>query len=253
MLRITLSKLTAYRSFWRFLATYTVAIPAIFYAGSNILEFSIENTALPFGQWFQLPQAWQTVTALSRFLLFIPAFFIIQLVCAEVDLRLVRAHVASGLDRHEIIACWVLTNVLQLAVGSIVSLMTVALLANGASPAAGWKLTTILLPQVGNLIYGLTFLNLAMLIGLIMRRPVPAIGVLMLWPMMIERLVGYVMSRNSLDRFVMYLPFEAMAKLVSLPQGDITVNVWGTSSWVVIAYCLLFTALAWGRLRQMDL
>ena len=253
MLRLTLSKLIGYRSFWRFFLLHLLAIPALFYVGSNFVEFSMQNSTLSIGQWFKLPQAWQTVAALSRALLFIPAFFIIQLVCAELELRLVRAHVAAGLERHDVVGSWIVTNALQVLAGSIVSLGTVALLAKSPDSAADWDLGRIFRQQFGYILYGLCFLNMAVLIGLSTRRPVYAIGILMLWPMVIERLLGFVLTRNKLGHLNPYLPFEAMATLVPFPESHAMFEILAPSSLVSIAYGCGFALLAWLRLRQLDL
>lgn len=253
MLRVILAKLVAYRSFWRFLALHVLGIVGCFYAGSNFVDLSLKGSVLPIGQWFSLPQAWTTTAAIARWLLYVPAFFTVQVVCAELELRLVRAHVVAGLERRDVVIGWVLQNALLTASGVVASLVAAAVFARGASAEGAYNLVSILHPQLGYALYGIAFLNFAILCAAFMRRPVPSLGLLMLWPLVLEPIVGWAFAKNGYPAVEKYLPFEALGTLVPLPGGGNGFDLSSPFSWLAVAYGVAASLLAWGRLRQLDL
>lgn len=253
MLRVILAKLVAYRSFWRFFAMHIVGILGCFYAGSNFVDLSLKGSVLPIGQWFSLPQAWSMTAAIARWLLYVPAFFTVQVVCAELELRLVRAHVVAGLERRDIVIGWALQNALLTASGVVASLAAAAVFARTASAEGAYELGSILHPQLGYALYGIAFLNIAVLCAVGMRRPVPSLGLLMLWPLVLEPIVGWAFAKNGYPEVEKYLPFEALGTLVPLPGGGNGFDLASPFSWLAVAYGIAAGLLAWGRLRQLDL
>lgn len=253
MLRLTLSKLLRYPSFWRFFALFLAAIPLGFYAGAYFVDFALSDTGLPMRLWFQGPHAWATATTIARWGLFAPAFLIVQLICSEVELRLVRAQVAAGLERHEIVLGWILINTLQILAGGLISLLTVALLARASDDGATANLMQIWAPQLGFFIYGFSFLNFAILAALTLRRPASALGLLILWPLLIEPFISWQLSHQGYASIKKYLPFEALAAAVPAPLGELSWASLATPMAVSLAWGCAAALGAWAYLRRINL
>lgn len=253
MLRITLAKLLRYPSFWRFFLLFTLSIPLSFYAGAYFVDFALSDSALPIRLWFQRPHAWATVATLARWLLFAPAFLIVQIICSEIELRLVRAQVAAGLERHEIVIGWILINTLQILAGSLISLGTVALLARMNEDGLDSSSIQIWAPQLGFLIYGFSFLNFAILAALTLRRPAPALALLILWPLLIEPFIGWQLGHQGYASLKKYLPFEALAAAVAAPLGELSWASLAMPMSLSLAWGLAAGLGAWAYLRRINL
>lgn len=253
MIRLVIARLLPYPSFWKFIALQVVSIVLLFYVASNISAATMHGDAAPFAQMFVLPQAWMTACALGRWLFFIPALFTIQIVAAELELKLVRAQTITGQERYHIVAGWAIQSTVLVVVAALTTALTPMLVSLSSSGTAGWDLMKLAKAELGYCLYGVSFLGLAGLCAILLRRPVPALILLTLLPLAIEPLLGMILARNGLSEWKPYLPFAAMDTLVPWPSADTAFAPNSPLTYLSIAYGLLFYVATGLRLHWTDL
>ena len=252
MMRVVLAKLSHYLSFWKFVALHVAAMVAVAYAAAHLTDIQVQGSSIPFADFFTLPTAWRTACYLGRWLYFIPAFFVIQFVAAEMELKLVRAQIIAGLERHAIVVGWIVTNGLMALIGVAGAVVTVFLFgkSSGSGDSAAWAAITSI---AGFFLYGLVFLTFAMLCAVVMRRPVPAIALLLLWPMAAEPLLGLALDHYVAAGVSDYLPFGSLSTLTPMPGNAPAFAFASIKTWVSAMYGIIAAVAAWGRLAALDL
>lgn len=247
MIRFVLARLLHYKSFYKFLALYVgVSLLLVFIASSVMM--ATDDQQLPLAQIFRMPGAWATVTAITRWTYYIFAFFTVQLVCAEQELRLVRAYVIAGHERVGPVLGWLLQSLLLTAVAVLVAI--IAVLWRGQYGSA--SLSDAARPLVGFGLYGVVFLSISVLAALLMRRPVPTIALLCFWPLAIEPIVGLLLRRWNLDDWSAYFPFSTLSTLVAWP-GSSPFVLAAPTTFAAAGYGLLALGASWLLLAKRDL
>jgi ABC-type transport system involved in multi-copper enzyme maturation permease subunit len=253
MIRLLSARLLPYRSFAKFSLLQVMAVILLIYVVSHFSSFSVQGEDVPIGSLFSRPQGWQSAAALVRWLFFIPAFFTVQLICAELELKIVRAQLIAGLERHNIVAGWTLQNSLLAIIGvatTVVATLAFCKVAEGGADDFVFALAA----ESGLFLYGVIFLNCAMLCAVFMRRPIPALVLLIAWPLVIESLIGVLLDKYVYAGISQYLPFSSFSTLASWPKGPGTgFDPTATLSLLSIGYGVLVPIVTWWRLRQIDL
>lgn len=253
MIRVVTARLTGYRSFWKFLGLQSGAIFLLAYVASRLSSFSVQGGELPIGAWFSPPMVWQTVCALARWVYFVPAFFTVQLVCAELELRLVRAQVIAGLEPRDSVVIWTLQNVLLTLAAVVATVLTVFALGAFGSGAGEWSLANVMRAELGFALYGFVFLNGAVLCAVLLGRPVPAITLLMLWPMIVEPAIGFALQHYGLENLRDLLPFATLGTLTSFPGGGAEISPMSLTTLLCAGYGVGAALLTGLRLSHADL
>ena len=251
MIRTLLSKLLPYRSFRRFLALHVGGIVVLLYVASSCQSIHIQGNELPLGRWFSFPEMWRLASALARWLYYIPAAFVVQIVCAEFELKLVRAQIIAGLERRDIIVGWLLQNALLTVFATVTAFAMAALV--GINAGSGWEPGVALTSAVGFVLYGIAFLNFAVLAAVLLRRPVPALTALTLWPLVVEPAAGAILERYGLTAWHMYLPFTSLGYLAPFPGLSEPFVLLAPVTAAALGFAVLAPVLAWLRLERLDL
>ncbi len=252
MIRVVVARLGRYRSFYKFTALHAVGVFLLGYAASRLTNMDVQGQPMPFGLWFERPTAWGTVAALARWLFYFPAFFTVQIVCAELELKLVRAQVIAGQERRDVVLGWLLQSVILTLVAVAMSLLTAAALGH-AAPSGAWDLASALRVELGFALYGLVFLSCAVLAAALMRRPVPALAVLFLWPIAAEPLLGFTLGHYGFEKWRDYLPFTSLGSLVPWPGTGATFDPTASMTIVSLGYGVAVVLLTWLHLAKRDL
>ena len=256
MIRLLSAKLFSYLSFHRFTLLHLGLIVLLSYAASQ-LTLNIQGSVDLLHGLFARPAVWRTIVGLSRWLLYIPAFFVIQLVCAEFELKVVRAQVIAGLERWQIVLSWVVQNLLLVTCGLITTIACGLVLGYAsieqADVGVASSLLSLLRAELGYLIYGMAFLNAAVLSGVLLRRPVPAIMLLVLWPLLIEPVLTFTLEHKQLAAVVPYLPFASLGTLVTWHDASTAFDPFALTTWVALAYGLAAVLAAGLLLERADL
>ncbi len=251
MIRLLARKLLPYRSFTKFTVLHVGAMLLLVFVATHLSSFSTNGGSLPLGAMFARPDAWQSVCALTRWLFFIPAFFVIQMVCAELEMKLVRAQILAGLERRQIIAGWLLQNVVVTVVATTAAVAATLLICSSNGTEAT---TSPLVTELGFFLYGMLFLAFALLWAIVTRRPIPATVLLLCWPIAIEPLLGVALDHYVSDGLSSYLPFACFSSLVTWPTGGGAVlSLTAPSSLLSLGYGVIAILLGWLRLARLDL
>jgi hypothetical protein len=247
MIRLMLARLLPYRSFPKFLALHGAGIVLLAYIASRFTSVEVQGQAQAISRLFEGAVAWHTVAGLTRWLYFVPAFFTVQLVASEMELRLVRAQVVAGLEHHHVVLVWGLQSTLLAAFGAVVAGFISAVLGgSGIGPA--------LVTESGLFLYGLIFLSAAVCMTVYLRRPVPALVLLIAAPFVIAPMVGYVMGHYGLTQASEYLPFSTLHHLVPWPEDGLPINpTVSAGTLAACGYGVLANVLTWLRLKTTDL
>lgn len=249
--RLLVAKLLPDLSFRKYAALHFLSILALAYVLSGITGFMINAEELSLASMFQWPQIWTTIASYSRWLFAIPAFFIIQTVCADLELKIVRAHLIHGMERWQVTVLWQLQSALLASIGVVAS--TVAALSFGQPHLRdiGHELGFILRTELGYGFYGVIYLNFAILMALGFRRPAPAIGLLLAAPALIEPAIGLLLERYGYGFAKEFLPFACLGTLTAAgPPG--TAGGSSLSAIVAVGYGALAMLAVAGKLRTSD-
>jgi hypothetical protein len=256
MMRLLAARLLNYRSFHKFTLLHVSLIVLLCYVASRF-TLNIQGSIDVLRNLFALPGVWRTVTGLSRWLFYIPAFFVIQLVCAEFELKLVRAQIIAGLERWQMVASWVAQNLLLTVVAVITTVACGALLGYNSVEQTDSSLTVLLVQllraELGYAIYGMAFLNVAVLCAVLLRRPVPAIVLLVLWPMLGEPALSYGLEHYGWAAAQSYLPFASLGTLVTWHETTAPFDPFAMTTLVAVVYAALAAGVAWLVLERADL
>lgn len=247
MIRLLLARLLPYRSFPKFLVLHAVAVMMVAYVASRFTSVSVQGSAQVVSRLFEGPVGWHTVAVLTKWAFFIPAFFTVQLVAAELELKLVRFQIVAGLEPRDVVAGWSLQSALLALFGAVVAAVIAFLL--GAS-----GLGDALMTGLGFFLFGLVFLCGAVCVTCFLRRPVPSLVLLLLWPLALEPLLGLILGYYGLDSVKGLLPFSAMSALVPWPADGLPVNPSLSPATILgVAYGVVAALVSWLKLSRSDL
>jgi hypothetical protein len=250
MIRLALAKLRPYRSFWRFLALFAAADLLVAFVGSHVTSFATQGQATPLSALLTGANAWAAACALSRFNLIVLGFFVVQLVAAELELRVARAQVIAGLERRDVVAAWLVQSAI-LGAAAVVAAAVTALLFGGDEARTGSALGAGAAALGGLFVYAVAYLSVAVLCATLLRRPVPALALLLGAPLALEPLLGFALDRYGWGQAAPYLPFATLAKWAPWPGGEPLALTSFTAA--AVGYGVAAVGLTWARLAQVDL
>ena len=264
ILSIEWMKIRYYRTFWILLAVIAVCIPAF-----NYIVYDLTNNSFPkmngqsiLGSPFSFPEVWRTVNYFGGILVFMPAILIITLITNEFSYRTHRQNIIDGWSRGQFITAK-LAEVLILSVFvtaiSFGSCLYFGLISHSPKPLKlDWN-------QLQYIFYffiqTVSYLMIALVISLLIRRAGLAMGVFFLY-MIVEQFV-VVLGRNKYQqKWVNYLPEEVTDRLIPQPFGQKLRSSAFVDDWqkqvpvfLVVAglYIVIYLVVVSWRFRKADL
>jgi len=258
LLKIEWIKLKYYRTFWVLLVFFLISLIAL-----NIFAYNLynNNRMIAFGEIkaasaFSFPYVWQTVSYLSGFLLVIPALLIITLTTNEITFRTQRQNIIDGVSRIQFIH----TKILLVIILSLIFTVSVGIC------TLFFGIYEKRLMNFDNAIYlfyfflqCVSYINLALLFGLYIKKAGFAISSFILYAWVIEKSVAGILNITFKNHIGNYLPLNTSDKLIPLPilknvstqfteAGSISV-----SFLVLGIYLIGFYYLATIKIRNEDL
>lgn len=247
MIRSLFYKLAPYKSFHKFVLLQVVGLFLLFFIASRFSSLAVQGAELPLGDLFTLPAAWRTSVALSRFLFWIPAVFLIQLICAELELKIVRAQIIAGLERYQLVLGWVVLGFVLSIIGVVATILCVGALAHGSGYKGMIDSCTSLA------VYGFSFMCWAVLAATLMQKPVPSIVLLFMGPTIIESMAHYALGYYDFPAAQAHLPFAVLAELVAWPNLAVGATLSLPTVFEALAFGVVAAIGAAWRLHKMDL
>lgn len=221
LLRTEWLKIRKYPAFWWMIGIALLSYPGLNAIGYNAYKelLSNEGTSMivkMLGNPFAFPQAWHTVTYFSSFFIFIPAVVVIMFITNEYTYKTHRQNVIDGWSREQFMSAK-MVDVLIVSFLTTLICTLVALVVGSMNIADGAF-------QLGNeikyipLFFLQTFsqLSLAFLIAFLARKAFIALGIFIVYYLIIENIAVAVLKRYVNDVGA-YLPFEISDRILPPP------------------------------------
>jgi ABC-type transport system involved in multi-copper enzyme maturation permease subunit len=222
LLSIEWLKLKTYRTFWILAGLYLLSI-----VGLNFIAFRIQQEiyhakeakgmaemilgATP----YSFPITWQMTAYMSSFLLFIPGLIMIISITNEYSYRTHRQNIIDGWTRREFILVKIMVALI-LAIASTIMVIISAILfglADGNRPFSfdNFEYITFYLLQA------ISYIMVALLIAVLVKRGGLAIGIYFLYSLIIENVIMGFLNFKAGTTAGRYLPLQSTDELIPFP------------------------------------
>jgi ABC-2 type transport system permease protein len=248
LFRIEWLKIRYYKAFWFLLGFFAVSI-----IGLNYIAYSFRmsaddkagkvNSAALLGHPFSFPDVWQAVSYLSGFLLFFPGLIMITLISNEFTYKTHRQNIIDGWSRIQFISVKLVWVFLLALAGAVVVAGTALLFGSmGSTP-----LTADKLEYIGYFfIEALNYTAVALLFGTLIKRAGLAIGLFILYIMIIKNLLSWLANFHNNLHIGDFFPLSITDKLITFPiVKDLSAmfQVSGPAPWVLLAGSIVYLFL----------
>ncbi len=222
-------KLKSYKVFWILFAMYFVGLALVCSSGMFLMEYlksrgadfeGIDPTILPL---YDFPDVWQNITYVATFFKLFLAFIVVISVTNEISYRTLRQNVIDGLSKYQF-----LLSKLML-IGALALAATIFLFLEGLVTGMVYshvKEARFIFQNLEFLLaYFLevcTFLSLAFLLSLLIRKSGFVIVLLFMYTLIFEPFIAVNLQFNrhipdTLDWIVPFLPIKSLNNLIQIP------------------------------------
>ena len=263
LLKIEWLKLKNYRTFWILFILYIISnygvmrIAHFVYldVADNVGKNKIAATLMGVNP-FTFPSVWQTATYMCSFLLFIPALLVIISVTNEFSYKTHRQNIVDGLSRMQFIS----VKLVLVVIASLLATLLAFLMGLTFGLTEGSTFSFDKIEYIGYFfIQALSYCSVAMVFSLLLKRSGLSIGVYFLYIVVLENLVGGIMSNNFGDSAGQYLPLNSTDALIPFPFfRKVTNNFLNVPNYSILlplaaAYLLLYFVFSVRRFKTDDL
>lgn len=251
LLKLEWMKVKNYRTFWIFIGLYVLGLFSINYI---FYQFQLElKKELPLDLFpYAFPKIWQTIAWISSWLLYFPGMLMILVITNEHTYKTHRQNIVDGMTRQQFIYSKIQVAVALAIITTIICVINAIIFGrlHGSSPT--WEGSRFIWYCF---LQGLSYIFLAMIVAVLVRRGVLAMGIFFLYGLVFEQLLGLLMSEYVIKGSWYYFPLQTTDVLIPVPfanevvyKGAPEANVLIICSVVYIAlYC--FLASVGSRLR----
>jgi ABC-2 type transport system permease protein len=220
--------------------------------GNNLKNFAGMNN-IPL---YQFPDIWHNITYVAGFLKFILAIYVIISITNEITYDTLRQNIMNGLSRVDFILSK-LFLVFLLSLGSTLFVFITGF-SLGITTTTNLALHDVIKYSGFIPAYFLqlsAYLIFALLIGLLIRRTGLAMGLLFLYSLIVEPVLGLRIHSEAIKGF---LPMKSISNLIHMPFGkyllrEVQDYVTFREILIVIAYVAIFIGLTYLLLKKRDL
>jgi hypothetical protein len=229
---------------------------------NDIRNDAVKNSPIPIPEVsiYQFPGIWHNLTYIagSRFFLLFPALIMVLLITNEITFRTLRQNIIDGYSRRDSFFAKLLV-VLGISI-----LVTAFVFLNGLilgflhSPAADWKFllskTSFVLAFFIEVI---AFTSFALMIGLLVKKSIFAMGVLAIWAVIADPIITHYLG----DWYKQFMPINSITTLIELPNS-ILMKMFGmqfkeyieiTGLAIVLVWTIIFNTVSWYILKIRNL
>jgi ABC-2 type transport system permease protein len=223
-LQIEWMKLKNNRAFWVLIILYMLSI-----VGINYITFRVQQNMLADKQAkhmaemligqppYSFPVVWQMVAFTSSFLLFIPGLLMIMSVTNEYSYKTHRQNIIDGWTRRDFITSKMGLAIVLSVVSTIMVILTAALF---GFLEGNQEFSTEKFEYIGYFfIQALSYIMVALLISVLVKRGALAIGIYFLYTVVIENVIKSVLNHyfNNIGK---YMPLQSTDELIPAPILD---------------------------------
>jgi ABC-2 type transport system permease protein len=219
LLRIEWMKIKNYRTFWILLGITILSIPGVNYAVYSIVAGITKGKGggRPIGNFWALPDGWQTACYVSSMLFIMPAILIITLTTNEFSFKTHRQNIIDGWSRGSFIGVKLIGVLLLSLVCTLVVLLTVlgfGYFSGGAGAHVSvWQGSRFLFFYF---VQVLSYSMIAFVLSVLIKRSGLAIGLFLIY-MIVEQVVMGILTGLLHFSPAQYLPEESTDRLIPFP------------------------------------
>lgn len=249
LLTIEWLKLKSFRMFWVVLIAYALIIALVIKQASE-LKLDLPITQL---EALQYPDVWHIISWAANTLNILLAAVIIFYVCDEFRNHTVRKQIIDGMTEAEFVIGKMFI-VIGLAIFSTLVLFVIGLIFGVKPPGSDSSIMWEKIHYLGlHFLSLLTYMSLGMLLGMLLKRAIPALMVFILL-----HIVEFIFVRSIGGSLIELLPLHAMDDMIQVPFLAGKVLEPAKNSIVVISvavafYFILANILSWYKLKRSSL
>jgi len=265
LLKIEYNKISRYWIFWGMAIILTVGLTTLYWGIEPFINENVKgpsNAPIPIPQFslYEFPNIWHNLTYLAgmRFFLLFPALLITLLVTNEVTYRTLRQNVIDGLSRREIVtAKIILVFIISLAL-VILLFLNGLLLGLIHSKDSSWILFFDKINYLAAYFLEVfSFGMLALLIGILVKKALFAIGILLGYSVILEPIAHHY-SPEWLQRIY---PLASIGRLIDIPNSGL-MRMFGVNFRtyidildvvIVSVWAVIFALLSYYIIKKRDL
>lgn len=223
LLKIEFHKILFSRTFWIILGLYIALLAPIAFGFDNILKaFSINNDKQPSLSSFMLqgysvfnfPGVWNNMAYIASWFKLFLVIIIVLLVCNEYSNKTLRQNIIDGMSKWEIIWAKELVILIISIIAVVILILLTLILGHSQNNVSLFSGSSIVLAYFISL---LLYLNLAYFLSSLLKKSGFVVGVLLLYSIVIENLISYLLP-NVVLRF---LPMNLISNMVPNPLGNL--------------------------------
>lgn len=258
--KITFRKLLSYPTFWILLGLHLILcnlivlglegfLSSIEINGNKMSEDDLSRFGL-----FAFPGIWHNITYVAGYFKFILALIIIIDASNDFSYRTIRQHIIDGLSFTEYLGSKLILIFWMAFISTLFLFITGLYLGFSHTESVSFNLFSEKLAFLGGYFVQLmSYLSLALLIAIVVKRSGLSIGLLLLYTFIIEPLVAYFFP-DFLQRF---LPLENLSNMIQVPfkelfgetgQEQISIVILG----IAIIYIVLFNLFSYLLIKYKD-
>jgi len=239
LLKIEWLKIKNYRTFWIFMALYVVGLFSINYIA---YQFQVEMTKqTPLNIFpYDFPRVWGTIGWISSFLLYFPGMLMILFITNEYTYKTHRQNVVDGWTRAQFVFAKIGVAVTLALVITIIVAINAAVFGVMSGNSFKWEGFDKIFYAF---IQALSHLFLAMIVAVFVRRGALSIAIYFLYGLVLEQIIGAILTNYDLGRAWYYFPLQTADELVPLPFGNEFLNRPVPSEPVLLTFALLYITL----------
>lgn len=264
LLKIDFKKIRGSKVFWILTGLYALLIILFFFGVQGFLDDLADEAnkkspiPLPGLSAYSLPDIWHNLVYIAGYFKIFLGVVVIILITNEYSFKTIRQNIISGMSRWDFLKSKLLTiamitlfaTLLVFLIGTILGLIHT----DNISFGKFFGKTEFLLAYYLEMF---TFLCMAFLIGMLVKRSGFAIGLLLLYFYIVEPVARYYLPEYIGD----YMPKYIIGSMIDVPNTSI-MSLFGVSfqdyisvldAVLVFAYMLLFIGLSYWILKKRDL
>ncbi len=264
LIKIDYRKYFYSRTFWILTVMYLLLMAMVFFGMetflNNVLKSNIKNGGVPIPEFslYSFPYVWQNLAYLAGYFKIFPALIVLIFITSEFNYKTLRQNVMNGMSRWEFLFSKVIFVFIYSFLSALILFLCSLVLGLIYTPTdyegsvfarSGFALAYLL--EI------FTFSSLGLMIGFLVKRSGLAIGTLILYYFILERIIAYYLPESIGN----LLPAYVIRNLIDVPNSSL-MKLFGFNFrqfvdlqhvFLSLGYSALFILVVWLYLRKKDL
>ncbi len=264
LIKIDFRKYFYNRTFWVLTVMYLLLMVVVFFGMesflNNIVKVNVKNASIPIPKFslYSFPYVWQNMAYLAGYFKIFPALITLIFITSEFNYKTLRQNVMNGMSRAEFLVSKVIFVFLYSFLAALILFLSSLFLGLTHTPDefegsvfthSGFALAYLL--EI------FTFSSFGLMTGFLVKRSGLAIGTLILYYFILERIIAYYLP----DSIGELLPAYVIRNLIDVPNSSLMKLVGfnfrefvePAHVFLCLGYSALFLLIVWLVLRKKDL